>query len=294
MKKPLSLVIIGVILGSTVALAGSKVFSDIPTDAWYASAVSSLSEKGIIEGYPDGTFGGGNTLNRAEIAVMLDRTIQYIETGEVKKEIPATQPTTTAPNNTLTSSCSAPKSALLADLYNKIQDVIYEANDNIINAVAKTAPTYPAYEDDEFFIKGVVGKISDKIYSTAIEIKPITFIPEYLFANVVEDSPSISRTGSVSKYNDNTRMVSYETQDCTGIINGSCYDHLAFPFQYQLKIDDNNNSAELETIYATNDPQFPNVTITVEDFTEANALYNCIKTDLKALSDKHGKTPSQW
>ncbi|MBI2634482.1 S-layer homology domain-containing protein [Candidatus Peregrinibacteria bacterium] len=87
MKKTLALIMVGVVLGSTVALAASKIFSDVSNDAWYAGAVASLSEKGIITGYKDGTFGPTKNVNRAELAAMLDRLIEYVETGEVVSKV---------------------------------------------------------------------------------------------------------------------------------------------------------------------------------------------------------------
>ena len=83
MKKSLTLILVGILLGSTVAFATSKFFSDVPDDEWYSDAVASLSEKGIINGYPDGTFGPTNNVNRAELAVILYRLIDYLENGEV-------------------------------------------------------------------------------------------------------------------------------------------------------------------------------------------------------------------
>jgi len=83
MKKTLTLILVGALLGSTVAFAASKFFSDVPSNAWYSDAVASLSEKGIINGYPDGTFGPTNNVNRAELAVIIDRLIEYMETGEI-------------------------------------------------------------------------------------------------------------------------------------------------------------------------------------------------------------------
>lgn len=81
MKKTLLLLLAGVLLGSTVSFAASKFFSDVPADTWYSDAVVSLSEKGIITGYPDGTFGPSKNVNRAELAVMLNRLIEYVENG---------------------------------------------------------------------------------------------------------------------------------------------------------------------------------------------------------------------
>ena len=86
MKKTLTLIVVGALLGSSITFAATQVFSDVPEDAWYTEAVNSLSEKGIIQGYPDGTFGPNNNVNRAELAVMLDRLIEYMETGEVSSE----------------------------------------------------------------------------------------------------------------------------------------------------------------------------------------------------------------
>lgn len=40
---------------------------------WYRSSVNKMHTAGVITGYPDGTFKAGNNVNRAELAVMLDR-----------------------------------------------------------------------------------------------------------------------------------------------------------------------------------------------------------------------------
>ena len=82
MKKFIAGLVTGVIITSIpMAFAVSKLFSDVPSNEWYSNAVANLSEKGIVAGYPDGTFGPSNNVNRAELAVMLDRLINYIENG---------------------------------------------------------------------------------------------------------------------------------------------------------------------------------------------------------------------
>ncbi|RLI98481.1 MAG: hypothetical protein DRP08_08115, partial [Candidatus Aenigmatarchaeota archaeon] len=45
-------------------------FSDLKTEDWYATYVAEGVDKGIISGYPDGTFKGGNTVNLAEALKM--------------------------------------------------------------------------------------------------------------------------------------------------------------------------------------------------------------------------------
>ena len=34
----------------------AKAFTDVPANQWYAKAVMTLAGKGVISGYPDGTF----------------------------------------------------------------------------------------------------------------------------------------------------------------------------------------------------------------------------------------------
>lgn len=51
------------------------VFPDIPENHWAYNMVQDLAYKGILVGYPDGTFSGDRTLTRYEFAVALDRAI---------------------------------------------------------------------------------------------------------------------------------------------------------------------------------------------------------------------------
>ncbi|MFT7183746.1 MAG: hypothetical protein ACI9QC_000068 [Oceanicoccus sp.] len=74
MKKILYFVV-GVILSlGTTALAATHVFTDQDVfDDWYEESVMNMYEEGIILGYSDGSFGPSNNVNRAELAVILDR-----------------------------------------------------------------------------------------------------------------------------------------------------------------------------------------------------------------------------
>ena len=86
MKKFLLALVIGFLIGSPAGFALGELFSDVEPSAWYASAVESLTEKRIIAGYPDGTYGPSNYVNRAELAVVLDRMLDYMEDGVVVLE----------------------------------------------------------------------------------------------------------------------------------------------------------------------------------------------------------------
>lgn len=49
----------------------TPVFPDVPTDYWAFAAIGALSEREVINGYPDGTFKPENKVTRAEFAKMI-------------------------------------------------------------------------------------------------------------------------------------------------------------------------------------------------------------------------------
>ena len=60
-------------MGITV-FAQSSTFRDQGGFAgWYKDAVLRMKSAGVINGYPDGNFNAGSTVNRAELATTLDR-----------------------------------------------------------------------------------------------------------------------------------------------------------------------------------------------------------------------------
>ena len=46
-------------------------FSDVPSSAWYAKAVTWASKKGVVSGYSNGTFGPNNKLTREQMVTIL-------------------------------------------------------------------------------------------------------------------------------------------------------------------------------------------------------------------------------
>ncbi|HAT56224.1 MAG TPA: hypothetical protein DCS74_01420 [Veillonellaceae bacterium] len=55
---------------------GAGMFPDVPENHWAYEAVKSLGEKGLIEGYPDGSFGGERSLSRYEFAEIVYRALE--------------------------------------------------------------------------------------------------------------------------------------------------------------------------------------------------------------------------
>jgi hypothetical protein len=54
-------------------------FADVPTDHWAYDAVNELAQRGIVNGYPDSTFGGKRALTRYEFAVAIQRMLQDVQ-----------------------------------------------------------------------------------------------------------------------------------------------------------------------------------------------------------------------
>lgn len=64
------------VAGTKMKADHTTLFPDIPINHWAYEAVSDLSRRGLVEGYPDGTFGGDRMLTRYEFAQIVYRAIQ--------------------------------------------------------------------------------------------------------------------------------------------------------------------------------------------------------------------------
>lgn len=54
-------------------------FSDVKGDAWYATFVAQANCLGFVKGYSNNTFRPGNDINRAEIAVILNKVLEGLD-----------------------------------------------------------------------------------------------------------------------------------------------------------------------------------------------------------------------
>jgi len=75
--KKLVLVLVLVLAFSFTALANP--FVDVPLNHWAYDSVQSLAAKGVIVGFPDGTFGGAKSLTRYEFAEATAKALAYVE-----------------------------------------------------------------------------------------------------------------------------------------------------------------------------------------------------------------------
>ena len=64
------------VAGTNMKADRTTLFPDVPSNHWAYEAVSDLSRRGLVEGYPDGTFGGDRMMTRYEFAQIVYRAIQ--------------------------------------------------------------------------------------------------------------------------------------------------------------------------------------------------------------------------
>ncbi|HUV04096.1 MAG TPA: porin [Armatimonadota bacterium] len=77
MKKAAFFVITAVLLAISLPVLAQE-FPDVPPDHWAYDAVQDLVDKGIIQGYPDGLFGGKRAMTRYEFAEAVSKAIPAI------------------------------------------------------------------------------------------------------------------------------------------------------------------------------------------------------------------------
>jgi len=63
----------------TLPVAAAPLFPDVPDAHWAADAVRALAARGLLEGYPDGTFKGDRAASRWEVAMIVARFLARME-----------------------------------------------------------------------------------------------------------------------------------------------------------------------------------------------------------------------
>jgi hypothetical protein len=71
--------LLGLVLATSVALQAAPLFPDVPENHWAKDAVAALAAKGLVEGYPDGTFKGDRSASRWETAMIVARLLAKME-----------------------------------------------------------------------------------------------------------------------------------------------------------------------------------------------------------------------
>src|SRR5579863_10783134 len=92
MRRTASALVLACVLGLDVP-GFAQPFSDVPADHWAYAAIAELAAKGLVEGYPDGTFKGDRAMARYEMAMIVARLLARIESIQIPAPAPAPQVT---------------------------------------------------------------------------------------------------------------------------------------------------------------------------------------------------------
>ena len=76
-----------VVGAASTTFAAANPFSDVPADSWAYDAVSTLAADGVIDGYPDGTYKGQNTMTRYEMAQIVARAMAKTDLEKADKAL---------------------------------------------------------------------------------------------------------------------------------------------------------------------------------------------------------------
>jgi len=66
---------------------GEQTFKDVPSNAALASGINAAFKAGIISGYSDGTFRPNQVITREQVALMIDRALDYLKVTKVQGTI---------------------------------------------------------------------------------------------------------------------------------------------------------------------------------------------------------------
>jgi hypothetical protein len=86
MKKFFALLAVAVLVAFAVPAFAANPFVDVPMNHWAYDALSQLAAKGIIQGYPDGSFKGNQPMTRYEMATAVARALAVLDMDRASKE----------------------------------------------------------------------------------------------------------------------------------------------------------------------------------------------------------------
>lgn len=87
MKKILALVaVVALVAFAAPAFAAVNPFMDVPLNHWAYDAVGQLAARGVLSGYPDGTYKGNQPTTRYEMASALARALAVVDMEKASRQ----------------------------------------------------------------------------------------------------------------------------------------------------------------------------------------------------------------
>jgi hypothetical protein len=93
--RQVAMAVAAVLVLALISPAFAQPFADTPTNHWAYDAIAELAAKGLIEGYPDGTFKGDRAMTRYEMAMVVARLLARIESIQIPTPAPPPKPEVT-------------------------------------------------------------------------------------------------------------------------------------------------------------------------------------------------------
>ncbi len=93
--RQLAIAVATALVFAIISPAFAQPFADTPTNHWAYDAIAELAAKGLIEGYPDGTFKGDRAMTRYEMAMVVARLLARIESIQIPTPAPPPKPEVT-------------------------------------------------------------------------------------------------------------------------------------------------------------------------------------------------------
>lgn len=147
--KSLALVLAIVLLVGTAApVLAKNPFADVPADHWAYDAIVQLAAAGLVEGYPDGTYGGARMMTRYEAAMVFARTLARLESlvaDEVARTNAGLREDVTAD---VLADIEAAKAELVALIKDELANLDIPVQEKIIEKIVVEQPIEVAQTDD--------------------------------------------------------------------------------------------------------------------------------------------------
>jgi hypothetical protein len=87
MKRTLQVILAILLVAiSTSCSAATNPFADVPASHWAYDAISQLAARGVISGYPDGSFKGSQPSTRYELASVIARSLAKVDAEKASQQ----------------------------------------------------------------------------------------------------------------------------------------------------------------------------------------------------------------
>jgi len=93
--RQMAIAVAAMLVLAIISPAFAQPFADTPTNHWAYDAIAELAAKGLVEGYPDGTFKGDRAMTRYEMAMVVARLLARIESIQIPTPPPPPKPEVT-------------------------------------------------------------------------------------------------------------------------------------------------------------------------------------------------------